>query len=396
MQDLLLKLVKAPNLRPIYRRNLLLARVSAAFRLVPFESEDVVEDRIESLRLRELAKYIEDQVFSPACFDDIKGFVEQLDCPGLMHLTNDFMTELRDRTTDARSLERINVLKIKIKYLATTCPQMYTGIPGDNIKHRCTWCEGDSDFQSCQNCFSNILKSALELYQTMVNGSQHSLVTDEATADLIILVVFCCIKLACPDPSTSCTTLLASSRRHIFQALLLLEHHLAFSPKNSQFLLLLLQLHLLVGSAPRSRQLFDDLTVKRTIMDSLGPLFYDRLSTLAPNLISPSDDRGWQLMDGLTSHYSVSLKLRMPRRLVDAFESESYSSVIDIPKYITDLRTSCTRAISCIEETRSERMLGCPTWELLSDARYSVYFMCCGLDNCNADTLQLRSPIIPT
>ena len=88
-------------------------------------------------------------------------------------------------------------------------------------------------------------------------------------------------------------------------------------------------------------------------------------------MISPSDNWGWQLMDMLTSHFSYSLKLRMPRRLVDAFEAESYSSVLEIPKYISDLRTSATRAMSLVEESRAERLLGAPTWELFTDLRFS-------------------------
>jgi len=76
-------------------------------------------------------------------------------------------------------------------------------------------------------------------------------------------------------------------------------------------------------------------------------------------------------MDALTSHFSYSLKLRMPRRLVDAFESASYSSVLEIPKYIQNLRSSATRVISLVEETRSERVLGAPTWELFSDPRFT-------------------------
>jgi hypothetical protein len=205
----------------------------------------------------------------------------------------------------------------------------------------------------------------------MATATPDRLSNDDIPADLVILAAFCGIKLASPRPDIPCSKLPVDSFRSIYRGLLLLERQLAFTPKNSQLLLLLLQLHLLVGSGPRARQLFEELRIKRTVMDSLGPLFYDRLSIVAPALLSPSDDYGWQLMDMLSGHYSVSLKLRMPRRLFEAFESQSYSSILTIPKYITDLRNSCTRAMSLVEEARSERMLGNPTWELLSEKRFS-------------------------
>lgn len=252
-----------------------------------------------------------------------------------------------------------------------TSPINYTTTADDKFRFTCTTCAGKTEYQSCQKCFNTTLRRALELYESIAIDSPDRLSTDEIPAELIILAAFCNIKLASSNPDTPCSKLSADSFRYIIRALLLLERQLAFSPKNSQLLLLLLQLHLLVGSAPRSCQLFEELAIKRTIMDSLAPLFYDRLTTVAPALLSPSEDLGYRLMDMLTSHYVVSLRLRMPRRLTDAFEANSYSSVLEIPKYITNLRDSCTRAMSLVEEVRSERMLGCPTWELLSDLRFS-------------------------
>ncbi|KAJ4139662.1 hypothetical protein NW765_003571 [Fusarium oxysporum] len=106
-------------------------------------------------------------------------------------------------------------------------------------------------------------------------------------------------------------------------------------------------------------------------MDSLAPIFYDRLSTISPALISPSDETGWELLDLLSSHFNVSLKLRMPRRLIDAFESGSYSSVIDIPEYMENLRWSCTRAMSLVEETRTDRIMGEHFSEVFTDPRFT-------------------------
>lgn len=161
------------------------------------------------------------------------------------------------------------------------------------------------------------------------------------------------------------------STKYLVQALLLLDQQLVKCPKHSQITLLLVQLHLLLGSGQEARGMWETLAVKNTIMDSLAPIFYDRLSTVAPGVMSPDDSAGWQLMQSIKTHYQTSLKMRMPRRLIDAFEAGSYSAVLDIPRYIENLRASGTRAMSLVESARSERLLQDPETDLRSDPRFS-------------------------
>lgn len=376
VQEILNKLIKSPGLRPIYRRNLLLARVSAAFHLLDHDGDDRTDDQASSVRLQELLRYIEDQVASPACFDDVKTFVEKLDLSGMQYLSSEFLPGLRKKLENSDSSDQASLLVLKTQYLVATCPLTYTSIPGDKPTSQCVTCESEGEVLACFKCFRKIWNAGLELYKDIATRSPDKLSNDpQIPPDLALLVAFCSIKLASPAPGLPLNSRSASQTRHLFHATLVLEYQLSFSPKCSPLLLVLTQLHLLLGSAPRARQLWEELGIKRTIMDSLAPLFYDRLSTVAPALLSPLDNSGWQLMDLLTSHYSYSLRLRMPRRLVDAFESESYSSVLEIPKYILNLRTSATRVMSLVEEARSERFLGAPTYELLSDARFGMIDM---------------------
>lgn len=371
MHELLLKLVQSPKLRPIYKRNLQLARVSSAFHLAPNTGEDVTNGEVNTVRLQELIRYIEAQASSPACFEDIKQFIELLDVSGIKHLTGEFLPALvQKHSNEDKTSNSVQVLSFKVQYFITTCSLAYSSIAGSIPKYKCIQCEAESGAPSCSACFTSLSQRGMELYKSITEESPDGYSSQpEILSELVILIAFCSIKLISSEQAPPYSP---KATRHIFQAILLLEHQLAFNPKDSQLLLLLLQMHLLVGSAPRSRQLLEDLAVKRTIVDSLGPLFYDRLTTVSPNLLSPSDNIGWQVMDLLSSHYSVSLKLRMPRRLIDAFESESYSAVLDIPTYINDLRRSCTRAMSMVEETRSERLLGCPTCELFTEERYGT------------------------
>lgn len=371
VRELLMKLVQTPKLRPIYKKNLIMARVLAAFELSIDDDDDSLDgEQPNSTRLRELVRYIGNQNEYQACFDDVKVFIEQLDRTGIRYLLNSCIPHLHDSSVDEQHSHRLRLLGYKLKFFILTCPGSYTAVPGDELRFTCASCEAETEFQSCQKCFTVILQRSLDLYEIIAVESPDLLTSSAMSTDLVILIASCCIKLASANPDLPCSSLPASGFRYIIRGLLILERQLAFSPKNSQILLLLLQLHLLVGSAPRTTYLFEELAIKRTVMDSLAPLFYDRLTTVAPALLSPSDDMGYQLVDMLASHYQVSLKLRMPRRLTDALESDTYSSVLDIPRYITSLRHSCTRVMSLVEEIRSERMLGCPTWELLSHERF--------------------------
>lgn len=374
VRDLLLKLIKSPDIRPIYRRNLLLARVSAAFELSTDESADASDDQPASVRMKELAQYVKDQATSPACFEDIQGFAQRLDRSGLRYLAYSLLPNLGGSYDSPNASWQAQLLTLKTQYFAASCPIMYDAAEGETTASKCSICGAETEHRECTACYTELWNRGLQLYKKIALESPDKLTGDpQIPPELTLLIGFCSIKLAGPDARSSLTALPASALKHLYHAVLLLEYQLSFSPKNSQLLLVLVQLHLLLGSSTRSRQLWHELAVKRTIVDSLGPLFYDRLSTVAPALISPSDNWGWQVMDTLSGHFSYSLKLRMPRRLVDAFESESYGSVLSIPKYITDLRFGVTRALSLVEETRSERLLGAPTWELFSEPRFSTF-----------------------
>ncbi|KAF4970465.1 hypothetical protein FZEAL_10029 [Fusarium zealandicum] len=369
VQQLLLKFVKSPNLRPIYKRIIFLARVSAAFNLVSNDEDDIADGEPASFRLKELINYIRDQSTSAACLDDVKTFVERLSPTALKYLAYDFSPKLAGEEEDELKSARMRTLSFKLQYFAATCPFMYTTVPGEKPLRKCVASGVDVEPGSHGPCFETVAQAALEFYQSVAElASKHPSVEGEIKPELAIIIALCNIQLAFPSTDNPNTP---SSYAPLLRTILLLEHQLSLTPKHGIISLLLVQLHLLLGSSPRAREIWETLGVKRTIMDSLAPIFYDRLSTISPAVISPSDDKGWDLMELLDSHFSVSLKLRMPRRLIDAFESGSYSSVLDIPQYIENLRWSCTRAMSLVEETRTERLLGENFSEVFTDPRFN-------------------------
>ncbi|PFH56890.1 hypothetical protein XA68_15817 [Ophiocordyceps unilateralis] len=371
VQRLLLALVKSGNMRPMYRRNILLARVSAAFHLVSGDETDLQGDQPSSLRLRELIHYIQDQKASSTCFDDIKDVMEKLSGPAARFIAYHHVPRLADAETDETAAARLRLLSIKLRYFLTTCPLSTMRVPGRRPASACAVCDATFDEAFCPSCLSSISRDALSLYSEIHKSMAGNHAADnEILPELTMTVAFCNLRLAFNADRPGYTPSGSSSSKHLLRALFVLERQLRLTTRHAPISLILVQLHLLLGSAHRAREIWDGLAVKRTIADSLAPLFLDRLSTIAPAMMSPSDSTGRQVVEMLQSHYQTSLKLRMPRRLIDAFEAGNYSSVTEIPRWIEGIRASCTRAMSLVEESRTERMLGLSSKGVLNDARF--------------------------
>jgi len=382
VQKLLLKVLNSSNLRPLYKRNLQLARVLAAFTLGPSDSHDVVDGRPDSLRLKELIHYIDEQATAPSCFDDIKSFVERLDAEGMKLVAYDHIPELSTDGDESKAA-RIQLLSLKTKYFVSSCPLTYNNLSSEKPRLQCLACSTELDSASCVSCLSTISRAALSLYKRISSDSSTYKQTfrDNALPDIAILIAYCNIRQAFPNQICQ-RPRSAQSLRHLLRALFILEHQLFLTPKHSVLSLITTQVHLLLGSAYRAREVWDVLAVKRTIVDSLGPLFYDRFSTISPSAISPEEKWGRHLIDTLKSHYEYSLKLKMPRRLIDAFEDGSYDSVIEIPRYIENLRWSSARAMGLVEEARTERLLGSPLGDVISDPRFGMLRRLSWLSDC--------------
>lgn len=346
------------------------------------DEDDLIENEPASFRLRELVNYINDQGTNAACFDDIKSFAERLAPSAIKYLAYDFTSKLAEETEDVIKSARIRNLSLKLQYFAATCPSMYSTVPGEKPMRKCIVSGAEVDASSSGPAFTTVAETALKVHKSLAElTAKNPSVEAEIRPELAVIAALCYIQVAFP-PSVNMSNS-PTSYAPLLQALLLLEHQLSLTPKHSIISLLLVQLHLRVGSSPRAREIWDTLGVKRTIMDSLAPIFYDRLSTISPALISPSDETGWELLELLSSHFNVSLKLRMPRRLIDAFESGSYSSVIDIPEYMENLRWSCTRVLSLVEETRTDRIMGEHFSEVCTDPRFSKFSQPWFLENAN-------------
>lgn len=336
------------------------------------DEEDIKDGQPSSSRLRELMNHIETQKTSAAVFDDMKEYLELLSLSALKYIAYEFTPKLADSSGKDLERERVNLLSLKIRYFLTTCPVSRISVPDAKPSSECGVCGTEFTSESCPACLTKVYQAALKSYTSIAKDSRDDddAEQSEILCELAFVVAFCNTKLAFGTRGGYVTSTPPSSQ-YLLRALFILEHQLFPTPKHSQISLVLVQLHLLLGSAHRCREVWDNLAVKRTIVDSLAPIFYDRLSTVSPVILE--DDWGWQLVETLRSHFAASLKLRMPRRLIDAFEAGSYGSILEIPKYVENLRSGCTRAMSLVEEVRADRLLGEPCGEFLNDPRYCKY-----------------------
>ncbi|KAH6675261.1 N-acetyltransferase B complex non catalytic subunit-domain-containing protein [Plectosphaerella plurivora] len=342
--------------RPIYLRNILLARVASAFRLGDQEN-----------RIEEVKQYIENQCSSPACFDDIKGFVELLDPVEMRQLAHEHVPALAARQKEPLHTAAVKVLAYQLQYLVLTVPglvvQQPAATPDLKDEWKCIITGTTSESPSCPERFQQVAHSGAALYQALIESIGNSNGHDpDCVPELAILTATALVKVSGFDGTTAAghtAPLHSAVPGRLLQAALILENQLDRTPKHTRVTLLLVRIYIVLGCVSRAGALWETMDVKRTIIDSLSPYFLDRLATISPSAVVPTPGRPEKsLTYPLRAYYAHSLRMRMPRRLADAFESESLMSILDIPEFMEKLRASCTLVMGHIEELRALRALG--------------------------------------
>lgn len=259
----------------------------------------------------------------------------------------------------------LKALECKLRYLLTTCPQNLSPQPvvdGEtkDKPFQCRICANATSLP-CESCLKKLLVDASETYK-QINGDKELLAAiprldKDPRLDLAIVMGTSLLKLSKLQPRTSDATqsLWQDVEAGPFlQAVLLLDTQLRETPGDTELRLLLVQLYLLLGCVSYAYQLWTPLDVKRTIQDSLSPLFFDRISTLSPGLFQGPR----ALMGPLRNFYEHSLRDKSPVRIWDAFSAGSYTSILDMTEFDGNLRRSCTLMMTLVEERRATRCYG--------------------------------------
>lgn len=260
----------------------------------------------------------------------------------------------------------LNALVCRLRYLLSTCPQTLSPLPAaveGETQHKpfqCRFCSQPTSLP-CESCLRKLVVDASHAYRQITSDAELvdaiPRLDKDPRLDLALVMGTSLLKLSGLRPRTADTSqsLWQAVQPGLFlQAVLLLDTQLNKTPGDTELRLLLVQLYLLLGCASHAHRLWTPLDVKRTIQDALSPLFFDRISTLAPGLFQGSRP----LMEPLRAFYKNNLTDKAPVRIWDAFAAGSYTSILDVINHDSNLRRSCTLMMTLVEERRAIRCFG--------------------------------------
>ncbi|KAK6948080.1 hypothetical protein Daesc_009844 [Daldinia eschscholtzii] len=169
----------------------------------------------------------------------------------------------------------------------------------------------------------------------------------------------CLLRLAgigTESPPMGTNSLYYANIQLFLQAVIWLDSCLVMSPSVSNtHRLLLVKLYLLMGCVSRARTLWDRFDVKNALLDSLGLLFIDRISSIAPGLFISGPSRDNPVQPFLV-HFTRGLMTTIPKKIMEALEMGTYSSIQEMIRHAEKQTSSCTLVMAVVEERRGLRM----------------------------------------
>jgi hypothetical protein len=368
----------------MYKKNIALAILELTFKSPPSLLPPSLDPERPSPRVIQLYLFIEQNLLQRSTFDDIKEYMAELTfdeakyfienlskiTSGKVSLTHRgsswSITKLAEnRTQDSDEQRQIvaRVLEIKSRYFLTTCPytQEYVAVAAEaeEPQLRCKFCSATAATKTCNPCLERIASLALTAYQDLDKTADRLKGLDkDPRVDLALVAATALLKLSGlrqkPSPSRLSPLSNVDVSRFL-QAVVILGTQIDKTPNEIPTRLLLVQLYRLMGCASLAHQTWVPMDVKRTIQDSLSPLFFDRIFSISPGLLQQSRPA---LMEPLRSYYSGCLRDKSPVKIWDAFTAGSYTSILEMAEYNDRLRRSCTLVMTAVEERRATRAYG--------------------------------------
>ncbi|KAH8201733.1 hypothetical protein TruAng_004085 [Truncatella angustata] len=362
------KVSKVTKIRPIYRKQMEIANLSILFmRYQVSTSETGVtlngHDAAANTRVEHLAAYTVSNYKMVSCFDDLKTFLEQLSISEIKSLLNCIGIEGGKTDNDTFKNTMLLTLRLRFRYLFTTSPRSLAVVPGHD-KPKCNFCDSTVDTGACEKCLVSIAKSCAFMYN---QGFQDKALREhidnlqdvDPFAYLAIIGATCLLKLAGLTSYNSAIGVSVVSdvdTKLVLQAISWLNSHYSRVPqKDPAITVFLTKLYLLIGCAPQAQLLWDTLGVKNVTLDSLGPLFSDRLSSIAPGL--------WRLnsrtpMNQYHQYFQSAIRKTIPSNIRTALELANYPSVLGLLDTQERLGHSCTMIMANVEDRRGLRAIG--------------------------------------
>lgn len=343
-------LAKAESMKPIFQRSYDLITLKILFER---DSQLVPRSEGSTLRVIHLTNHMVEHYKEPGCFKDAQELFKGMS--KLEIIT--FLNSLRIRGIKCVNIfQRLTLMSLafKLRYYVMA-----------NSRFTCEFCDAVLDGSICTSCLKSIATNALDAYKSGMEDDnlRQNILPGEVVdplSEIAVVGAVCLLRLAglgyWVSTKDTNSPLYSVNMQLFLQAVLWLDSHvMATPPKNDMHRMLLVKLYLLMGCVTRARALWDGFDVKNAIIDSLGLLFVDRLSSVAPGtfILGSSYDNP---VDPFITHYTRSLKNTTPKWIMGSLEVGSFSSLLDMTKSLTTQNTSCALVMSVVEERRGLRM----------------------------------------
>ncbi|KAK7746159.1 hypothetical protein SLS62_009449 [Diatrype stigma] len=318
------------------------------------DAQSAPSEAVSNTRIQHLIIYITKNYWDVSCFDSIKVFVETLNHEEVRI----FFDELTKETMKVKDLHKslaLVTISLKIRYLLAASSKNATNCKCCDLKLR-----KDS---VCYSCYTTIAESALQYYK----GAIYNLAFREKVlptkngdplSEFAIIGALSLLQLArismYRDKEKS--PLYSADIQYIFQAIAWLDSYLTAWPKNDPLRMLLIKLYLLIGCVSRAQTLWDKFDVKNVILEPLGSLFFDRISSIAPGIFPNGTSVSSNPMDKFINYYNMAIRRNIPKQTVDAFKHRNWESIPSMATFTNDLQRSCSLVMAVVEKHRGMRL----------------------------------------
>ncbi|KAI1773900.1 N-acetyltransferase B complex non catalytic subunit-domain-containing protein [Hypoxylon cercidicola] len=345
-------LTRAESMKPIFQRTYDLVTLQILFERESLSLASSGADA-STARIVHLSSHLMKHSKEPQSFIDARELLKEMNKAEVAV----FLSSLRlqaIKCTDLFQRLTLTCLALKLRYYVTTSSQVY-----------CNCCHAVLEDPNCASCLQSIAANALNAYQSGMedkNLRQNILPGEnvDPLSDLAVIGAVSLLKLAGLGRWVAMKNV-NSPLYHVnialfLQAVLWLDSHvIASPPKNDRHRMLLVKLYLLMGCVSRAKRLWEEFDIKNAILDSLGLLYLDRLSSIAPGLFFSGSSYD-NPIEPFTTHYTRAFKSTTPKWIMGSLEEGNYASVIDMISRTQKQSTSCTLVTTVLEERRGQRM----------------------------------------
>lgn len=341
-------LKRAYAMKPIYARSLEL--ISLIITVTRASLADIGSSSLNASRVTNLSRHVVKNYNNPTSLDEAMVLIKNLTVPEITAFLSAFQTAA-NKCENVLMRYAMTAINLKIWYgvIIGTGPM-------------CRFCTAEVKGDACICCMKVIASYALNTY---ISSLEYGDLQDEITnqgmnplSDIAVIGSMCLLRIArLGNPSTPLgTSSLFNANVPLFlQAVLWLDScRQASSFVSTDHNMILIKLYILMGAMSLATPIWQGFGVKNALLDSLGLLFIDRLSSIAPGLFMSSGPRN--PVAPYMIHFTKGLKTTVPKRIMDSLEKETYSSIPGIIEFAKKRITSCSVALTVVEERRGSRM----------------------------------------